>query len=138
MESPDPRAGAVGRLVQLLRRITRIIQVAPFVYLFFLAVYLIGERFLPGWALGLLDNIVDAPIYTTVGMLIFGRILKLCSWFRTACVLPFTTKMESYVDAFVLPFTQDEVVLLNTAIGILFVAFIFITFRHFFHGRAEA
>lgn len=138
MDSPDRRADAVGRLVALLRRITRIVQAAPFVYLFFLSVYLLFESLLPEWALGLLDNIVDAPVYATACMLVFGRLLKLCSWFRAACILPFATKMENYIDAFVYTFTQNEVVLINTATGILFFAFIFITFRHFFvNGRTE-
>ena len=57
---------------------------------------------------------------------------------RTACLLPFTTKVEGYVDAFVYTFTQNEVVIVNAALGIVFLAFIFISFRHFFHnGRAE-
>ena len=136
MDSPDQRAGAVSSLVGVLRKVTRIVQVAPFAYLVLLGVYLLTESILPRWALGLLDNIVDAPVYTTVCMLVFGRMLKLCAWFRTACLLPFTAKAECYVDSFVYTFTQNEVAIVNAATGILFIAFVIVTIRHFFHGHA--
>lgn len=135
MESQDQRAGAVSSLVNILRKITRIVQIAPFAYLLLLGVCLICESVLPDWLFDLSSNLLNAPVYTVVGLLCVGRWLKLCAWFRTACILPFATKVEGYVDAFVFPFTQDEVVLINTATGVLFVAFIFLTFRHFFHGR---
>ena len=67
-------------------------------------------------------------------MLVVGRWLKLCSWFRTACLLPFTTKLEGYIDSFVYTFTQNEIVIVNTIIGILFLTYIYVSIRHFFHG----
>lgn len=138
MENPDQRAGAVSSLVKILRKITRIVQVAPFAYLLLLGICLLFESILPDWLFRLSVNLLNTPVYMIVGMLFLGRWLKLCSWFRTACLLPFTTKVESYIDSFVFSFTQNEVVIINTAIGILFFAFLFLTFRHFFHGRAEA
>lgn len=138
MESQDQRAGAVSSLVKILRKITRIVQIAPFAYLLLLGICLLFESVLPDWLFRLSVNLLNTPVYMIVGMLFLGRWLKLCSWFRTACLLPFTTKVEGYIDAFVFSFTQNEVVIINTAIGILFIAFLFLTFRHFFHGRAEA
>lgn len=137
MENRDPRAGAVSSLVKILRKITRIVQLAPFAYLLLLGVCLLCESILPDWAWGLSTNLLNAPVYTIVGMLCVGRWLKLCSWFRTACLLPFTTKVEGYVDSFVYTFTQNEVVIVNTILGITFLVFIYVSFRHFFHGRAE-
>lgn len=138
MDNPDPRAGAVSSLVKILRKITRIVQIAPFAYLLLLGVCLLFESVLPDWLFRLSSNLLNAPVFLTIGMLFLGRWLKLCAWFRTACLLPFTTKLEGYVDSFVYTFTQNEVVIINTTIGILFFAFLFLTFRHFFHGRAEA
>ena len=138
MENRDQRAGAVSSLVKILRKITRIVQIAPFAYLLLLGICLLFESVLPDWLFRLSSNLLNAPVFLTIGMLFVGRWLKLCAWFRTACLLPFTTKIESYIDSFVFAFTQNEVVIINTTTGILFLAFIFITFRHFFHGRAEA
>lgn len=138
MENPGQRAGAASSLVAILRKITRIVQIAPFAYLLLLGAILLCESVLPDWALRLASNALDAPIYTTAAMLFFGRILKLCSWFRTACLLPFATKVEGYVDSFVYTLTQNEVVVVNSVLGIVFLVFICVSFRHFFHGRNKA
>ena len=138
MESQGQRAGAVNSLVKILRKITRIVQIAPFAYLLLLGVCLIFESALPDWLFRLSANLLNMPVYAIVGMLCVGRWLKLCSWFRTACLLPFTTKVEVYVDSFVYTFTQNEVVLVNSFLGVAFLLFIYVSFRHFFHGRAKA
>lgn len=137
MENRDQRAGAVSSLVRILRKITRVVQIAPFVYLLLLGVCLVCESILPDCLFRLSTNLLNTPVYTIVGMLCVGRWLKLCSWFRAACLLPFTTKAEGYVDSFVYTLTQNEVVIVNAILGITFIVFIILSFRHFFHGRAE-
>lgn len=134
MDSPDPRSG-ISFIVGVLRKITRIVQLAPFVYLLVLALYLITESFLPDWILRAADATLNAPLYAVAGMLGTGRILKLCGWFRTACVLPVATKVESYIDAYAITFTQDEIILINTALGVAFLIYIYLANRHFFHAR---
>lgn len=136
MENRDRRAGAVNSLVKILRKITRIVQIAPFAYLLLLGICLLFESIMPDWLFRLSVNLLNTPVYIIVGMLLLGRWLKLCSWFRTACLLPFTTKAECYVDAFLYQFTQNEVAIVNIATGLVFLAFVAITIRHFFHGHA--
>ncbi len=92
---------------------------------------------MPDWGLRVSDNLLDAPLYTTVFLLGFGRLLKLCSWFRASCFLPFTTRLENYIDSFVFQFTQVEIAIINSILGITFLLFIYLSLRHFFHGRAE-
>jgi len=123
--------------VKVLRKVTRIVQIAPFAYLLLSAICLLGESLMPDWMLRVAENLLSTPAYAVVGMLLVGRWLKLCSWFRTACLLPCTAKVEGYVDAFVYTFSQNEVVLINIALGILFLLFIYSAFRHFFHAATE-
>jgi len=137
MDSPGQRQGAVSSLVKVLRKVTRIVQIAPFAYLLLSAICLLGECLMPDWMLRVAENLLSTPAYAVVGMLLVGRWLKLCSWFRTACLLPCTAKVEGYVDAFVYTFSQNEVVIINIALGILFLLFIYSAFRHFFHANAE-
>lgn len=92
---------------------------------------------MPDWALQISDNLLDAPLYTTAFLLGFGRLLKLCSWFRASCFLPLTTRLERYIDSFVFQFTQGEIAVLNTVLGILFLLFIYVSFRHFFHAVSK-
>lgn len=134
MESPGP-SGAVSRLVAVLRKITRIVQLLPFAYLLLLAIYLLTESLLPDFMLGIADNVLNAPLVAIIGLLGAGRILKLCGWFRTACLLPVATKVESWVDSFLITFTKAEVITINTLLGIAFLIYIYLSYRHFFHGR---
>ena len=134
MDSPDPR-GAVSRLVAVLRKVTRIVQLLPFVYLLLLSVYLLTEYFLPDWALGIADNVLNAPVVAIIGLLGVGKLLKLCAWFRTACLMPILPKIESWVDSFVITFTQEEILCINISIGIIALVFLVAAIRHFAYAR---
>ena len=137
MDSQDQR-GAVSHLVKVLRRVTRIVQIVPFVYLFFLGLYLLTERALPVQVLQAVDNILAAPSFAMLGVLAFGGLLKLCAWHRAACLLPLTTKVETYVDSFVVTLTQGEVLFINILLGVSFLTFLVLAFRHFFsNGRKD-
>ena len=131
MDNPDQRS-AVSGIIKVMRRITRVVQLAPFVYLLLLALYLLTESILPDWLLRVADNGLNMPMLGTIGLLGAGHILKLCSWFKTACLLPMATKIENIVDSFIITLTQTELVAFNIILGILFITYISISYRHFF------
>lgn len=135
MVSPDQRS-VVSNLVAILRKITRAVQLLPFAYLLLLAVYLMTEAFLPDALLRISDNVFNTPILGVGIMLCAGRLLRLCSWFKAACLIPLSTKVEGYIDSFVFTFTQEEIIFINTAIGLLALTFLVLAYRHFFaHGK---
>ena len=134
MENPDPN-GAVSHLVAILRKITRVVQLLPFAYLLLFASYLLCESILPDAVVRLADNVLNTPIIAIIVMLGAGRLLRLCNWFKTACVLPITTKVESYIDAFVFTFTQEGIICINTTVGLLVAAFLILAIRHFCYGK---
>lgn len=134
MDSQDPR-DAVSRIVAVLRKVTRIVQLAPFAFLLLIAVCLLLESMLPSWVLRIVDNGSILPL--ALFMLFLGKILKLCVWFRTACVLPVLARLESWIDSYVITFTQEEVIIINTVLGIIFLTYIYLANRHFFHGEQQ-
>lgn len=136
MDSPDPRS-AVEHLISVLRKATRVVQLTPFVFLFFMAVYLLTESLLPCSVTRLADIVFDIPLVGTAAFLFFGRLFKLCAWFRTACFLPMVPKAASWTDAFLVTFTQGEIVAVNMAVGLLFLLFITLSVKHFFYGKQQ-
>ena len=96
---------------------------------------MVTECLLPDWMLSIADNVLNAPVAAIVGLLYAGKILKLCGWFRGACIMPITTKVSSYVDSFIVTFTQGEAIIINSLIGLSFLIYIYLSYRHFFHGR---
>ena len=131
MDSPDPRS-AVKRIVDVMRRITRLVQIIPFVYLAFYALMLLTEHFTPQSILDIEDALLMTSPGITAVFLLLSRVLKLCLWHKTACLLPMSTQITNGIDCFVLQFTQVEVVLINTIIGLGALVFLILAYRHFF------
>ena len=135
MEAPDPR-GAVSSVIRILRKATRIVQLAPFVYLVFYSAYMLLGNFASEEALCVADSLLTISPAMTGFMLIGSRLFKLCRWHKAACLLPMASQVEGYVDSFIITFTQEEIILFNTAIGLAALTFLILAYRHFFaHGQ---
>ena len=133
MASPGPSRGAADYLVAVLRRVTRTVQLLPFAYLIIYAFALLTEPILPEGLFCLMDDMACVSPASMGVMLLASRMLKLCVWHKTACVLPFASRLTEYIDNYIVTFTQNEIVLINTLLGILVLAFIILAYRHFFH-----
>lgn len=134
MEAQDPN-GAVSSVIRILREATRIVQLAPFAYLVFYVAYMLFGYFASEEALCVADSLLTISPATTGMMLAGSRLFKLCRWHKTACLLPMTGQVEGYVDSFIITFTQEEIILINTTIGIISLVFLILAIRHFAHGR---
>ena len=132
MDSQDQRVGAVSRLVSTLRRITRLVQLAPFVYLCLYIAYLLLCDFVTERLVGFADAAVCVSSAVSVFMLVLSSLLQLCSWHKIACLLPYIPKLESYIDEFLFQFTQNEILFMHIATMVLFAVFLFVSFKHFF------
>lgn len=136
MESPDPRS-AVSSVIRILRKATRIVQLAPFAYLAFYAAYMLLGFFASEETLCVADSIMTISPVTTGFMLAGSRLFRLCRWHKAACLLPMTSQVEGYIDSFIITFTQEEIILINTAIGLAALAFLILAIKHFTHARRQ-
>lgn len=134
MDNPDQRS-AVKAAFAILRKATRIVQLAPFAYLCFYAVYLLAGPFAGDNMLGLADSLMMVSPVTTIGFLVASKLFKLCPWHKIACLLPSASQVEGYIDSFVITLTQEEIFFINTAIGILALVYLAAAVKHFFYGR---
>ena len=137
MESRDQR-NAANKLVHILKKGTRLVQIAPFVYLLLYGVYMIMSTFASDEFLSFLDSVLAVRPLTIIGMLVASRLFELCIWHRIACLLPGTSHIENYIDNYIITFTQEEVITINLIIGLLSLLFLVKTHRHFFYGRERA
>ena len=135
MDNPDPRHDAVKSVFSILRRATRLVQLAPFAYLCFYAAYLLTESFIGEQYVLAADYILAASPLATVGMLVASRLFKLCTWHKVACLLPTSSQVEGFIDNFVFQFTQQEVSLINALLAAAALFFFASAIRHFAHGH---
>lgn len=111
------------------------VQLAPFVYLALYSVYMVTSAFVPEEYVFAFDGLLTVSPFFTSSFLVLSRLLKLCRWHKAACLLPTTTNVESYIDSYVITFTQEEIALINTIIGVVSVIFLVLANHHFFNGR---
>ena len=134
MDNPDP-SGAVSSVIRILRKATRIVQLAPFAYLLMYAIYMLFGVFASEELLCLADSVLTISPPVTGLFLLSSRLFKLCAWHRIACLLPCTSQIEGFVDSYVITFTQTEIFAINTALGAAALLFIVLAIKHFFYGR---
>ena len=137
MDSQDLR-GAVGKLVDVLNKITGLIKAIPFTYLIIYSLYLIVGLFCCEKVICWIDSFFIVSPATTITLLGIAKTLKLCNWHKTACILPVSTQIESFIDNHIIQLTQNEVILINVCVTFIISIFLFLAYKHFFNGRKRA
>lgn len=137
MDNQDPK-DVLGKLVIVLRKLTRLVKAIPFTCLIIYSIYLLLGLFCCETVISWLDSLIIISPATTVTLLSLSKVLKLCKWHKTACVFPLTTQAESFVDNNIIQFTQGEIVAINLIIAIAVVFFLAAVYKHFYNGRERA
>ena len=135
MQVSQGQSGAANYIIAVLRKVTRGAQLVPFAYLLLLAFVLLFEPLLSDAAFNAINELLYMPpAVFGIGFLL-SRTLKLCVWHKISCAIPLIPQVENYIDGYIIEFTQNEVILINVALGILTLAFIIQAIKHFFYGR---
>ena len=138
MDSQDRQRDAVSRVIGILRKVTRLVQLAPFVYLAFYSAYLIIGCFIPDDMVCLADGVMFSSPLATAAMLVLSKVLKLCRWNKAACLIPSASQIEGVVDSYLFSFTQVEIIIINILLGVASLVFLIVANKHFFHDGRKA
>lgn len=96
----------------MVNRITKAVQITPFVYSLIVTIVFSLYNVLGDNVLDLLDEVFYISPLVIVIFLVYSRILHLCKWHRITCVIPLLPKAVYFVDSFY-ELTQNEVLLAN-------------------------
>ena len=99
-------ASRVLYLIEKLRSITLGVQVAPFVFSALYIMTMILYLFASDSVCSVLDTMFYVSPTTAIAMLVFSKILKLCRWHKTACLLPVFPQVVVFVDYHIFEFTE--------------------------------
>ena len=108
MESQDQSIGIIKHLVDKLRYVTLAVQIMPFVYTGIYIIAMILYLFISENARYILDTLLYVSPITVLGFLFLSRILELCKWHKTACLLPILPQILVFIDQYVIELTQIE------------------------------
>lgn len=107
-------------IVHILRKVTKIVKIYPFVYAVLYALCMIGY-----WVCNdIVSTILDQLFYTSP-IVVFCNILlsyslKLCKWHRLQCLLPIFPLIPLFVDYFIFPVSKLAFTINSLTIILLF------------------
>lgn len=99
MEEKD--VNQIRYIIGKLRVITRAVQVAPFVYAGIYILCMFAYLFVSEEVCSILDTLFYTSPLMLVIFLIQSKILKLCRWHRTACILPIIPQISVLIDSYI-------------------------------------
>lgn len=131
MDSQDRRTD-LKRLVDTLRRVTTAVQVLPFVYSALSIITLSVYNFIPEEAQSQLDTLFYISPVCIVAFLILSKLLRLCKWNKTACILPAIPQIVGFIDCYIITLTVPEAYIINAVIIVMTVLLLVAAYKVFF------
>ena len=93
-------------IVRILRKVTKIVKIYPFVYAVLYALCMIGYLVCDDFVSIMLDQLFyTSPIVVSCNILL-SYSLKLCKWHRLQCLLPMTPLITLLVDVTIYPISK--------------------------------
>lgn len=124
-------------VIEKLRSITLAVQIIPFVYtglyIFVLCTYLFASEAV----LNVLDTLFYVSPVVVIAFLVESRILKLCRWHKTACVLPVLPQVEVLADSCIYEFAQWEAQALIILIIVMSVLLLVAAYKVFLSPKGD-
>ena len=109
-------------IVQILRKVTRTVKIAPFILAVLYMMSMIGYLLFSDPVSIILDYLFYISPSTIVILLILSKATKMCVWHRLECILPMVAMLPALVDDFILRFTNSTTVVNISTIGVIFLA----------------
>lgn len=88
-------------MIGILRSVTRIVKVSPFLYAAFIIMCAPLYFFCEDSITSIIDNLFYVSPIVMLLFIIMSYQLKFCKWYRLQCVLPFVPQCLGFVDAYV-------------------------------------
>ena len=113
-------------LVKKLRYVTLAVQMMPFLYTVPYLITLIITSQASEELTKLFDTLFYVSPVTVCAFLVLSRLLRLCKWHRTACILPLLPQVVSFIDYYIIELTeiaaQVNIILFGSMAILLLVA----------------
>ncbi len=121
----------IAGLVKKLRYVTAAVQVMPFIYSAIYILCMVLYLFCSETVACACDTLFYVSPVTIAAFLVLSKLLRMCVWHRTACVLPIIPQFISFIDRHVVMFPFSAgVITISTSI-VMFTALIFSAYKTF-------
>lgn len=110
----------IFRAIQILKRVTRTVKVAPFILAVLYMMSMVGYLLFSDTVSVILDYLFYISPSTIVILLILSKSTKMCVWHRLECVLPLVSMLPALFDDLVIELTNVAAYINASTIAIIF------------------
>lgn len=94
------------RAIQILRRVTRTVKIAPFVLAVLYMFSMIGYMLFSDYVSTILNYLFYISPSTIVILLLLSKSTKMCVWHRLECILPLVSMLPALFDEMIMNLTN--------------------------------
>lgn len=122
----------IKRLIKILKSITLSVQIAPFLfdvlYIILFILYSCSSEIARIWA----DTLFYVSPIVIALHLVYSKILHLCEWHKTACLIPLLPQAVSFFDYYIIELTISEAIISDVIVAIMCALFVLCAYNVFF------
>ena len=112
-------------IVAILRKVTKVVKIYPFVYAILYEVCMFGYMLGSEELSCTLDQLFYTSPISILFALILSRSLKLCKWHKLECVLPMIPLIHLAIDSYIIPLSNVSAIInVGTIIAICILSLI--------------
>lgn len=123
--------------IQILRRVTRTVKIAPFVLAVLFMLSMIGYMLFSDTVATVLDYLFYISPSTIVILLILSKSTKMCVWHRLECVLPMVSMLPALFDDLIIELTNVAAYINASTIALIFLLSLLNAYFVFIKPRNE-
>ena len=136
MDNKDGRDRILA-LIEKLRKITLVVQVAPFIYTGLYILIIVTYLFASESVLSVLDTLFYVSPVVIVVFLVESKVLNLCKWHKLACSLPLLPQIEVAFDRYVYECSLSEAQVLVSLVALMAVLLLVAAYKVFIVPKDE-
>lgn len=120
-ENSDQRRLNLEGLVRKLRYVTLAVQIMPFIYTVLYLISMVFYLFSSDVVIKILDTLFYVSPVVIVYSLVLSKLLRLCVWHKTACILPLIPQVLVILDRTFILFSQSAMIICVSSMAIMCV-----------------
>lgn len=123
--------------IQILRRVTKTVKIAPFVLAVLYMLSMIGYMVFSDTVATILDYLFYISLSTIVILLILSKSTKMCVWHKLECILPMVSMLPALFDGLIIEMTNVAAYINASTIALIFLASLLNAYFVFIKPRNE-
>ena len=131
----NAQRSTLARAAERIRHMIGTVKITPYLFLVVYCLCLAFDCTGNTNVLGVIEKFYGCTVGMSIILLIMSETLGLCIWHKTACIIPSSSVVLSFIDDYIISLSQEEVFMSNIIFLVLTFCYIVVSFIHFYrHG----